>query len=359
MDQLILYLKPILIFSALMFIAIGMPLKTLAFIYRQQRLPALWISLGLTVVYVASLHYSNQHAYHAYRWLTDILGVLNFSFLISMGFWLLYTISRIANVQHRIRQAVTGHMVIGTIIVTCGLATYNYYKPITVEEHTLVSNKVSREYRFIHLSDIQFGASTRAHMDSVLRKAYSLKPDFIVFTGDLVDFNHYQLDDFSLLANSPVPVYFERGNHEFYHLPEKLLAYLQQFKSVKLLIDDAVRHDELHIIGLDYSRYKSNVANKLPHLIAKDNAFSILLYHEPVEVEVAAASGVDLLLYGHTHGGQIWPFTQVVDRIYTYADGLFTVGESTAYTSDGASLWGPRMRLGSQNEMVLFTIKPQ
>lgn len=348
----------ILIFSSLILIALWLPIKTYAFITRRPKVPAIWITLLLVAVYITSLYFGRHYYYDAYRWLTDIMGVINYGFFMALAYWLVYAILRIRKQQHCLRTPAAAKVLLGLTLGLCAFASYNYYKTPSIEQYTLTSDKVTRAYRFVHISDIQFGTSTRARMEHILRKAYALKPEFIVFTGDLVDFDFYELEDFSLLAQSPVPVYFERGNHEFYHLPQKLLDYLQRLDAVKLLIDDSIKHDELHIIGLDYHRSHSNVAKKLPALLSKNNAFSILLYHEPVEVQTAASFGIDLLLYGHTHAGQMWPFTHVVDAIYQYSDGPYQIGDSFAYVSDGASLWGPRMRLGSQNEMTLFTVEP-
>jgi len=75
-------------------------------------------------------------------------------------------------------------------------------------------------------------------------------------------------------------------------------------------------------------------------------------------VERAVQHGFDLQIYAHTHAGQMWPFTWVVDAMYEYSDGAYKVNDSFIYTSDGAALWGPRLRLGSQNEITLFKLRP-
>ena len=65
------------------------------------------------------------------------------------------------------------------------------------------------------------------------------------------------------------------------------------------------------------------------------------------------------MLSGHTHGGQIFPVTLIVKWLYEYPQGLTLLENFALYTTDGAGLWGPNLRLGTQNEIAVFTIKPE
>jgi predicted MPP superfamily phosphohydrolase len=316
---------------------------------------ALIIALVYSVAVFATTFYMPDIS----RWLKNALGTLTLAFCLSAFYWLVYAI-----LKRFKRQAllIGKAWAWGVILLSIGfsvLGNYNFHKSIAVETFTITSKKITQPYRFVQISDIQYGTSTRQEMNDILETAYAQNPDFIVFTGDLVDFNHYAFSDFAKLAASPVPVFFERGNHEFYHHPVKLLAYLKKLAPLDVLINRRTDFEELQIIGLDFSRAPNNVAKQLANIEIDPDKFSILLYHEPREVEVAASHNIDLLLYGHTHAGQMWPYTWVVDLMYTYSDGAFKLNNSFIYTSDGASLWGPRMRLGSQNEIAVFNLVPE
>ena len=72
----------------------------------------------------------------------------------------------------------------------------------------------------------------------------------------------------------------------------------------------------------------------------------------------AAAAGVDLMISGHTHNGQIAPFNLVVKRVFEQTVALFHHGQTQLYVSPGTGTWGPVMRLGSRGEVTLFEVQP-
>ena len=82
-----------------------------------------------------------------------------------------------------------------------------------------------------------------------------------------------------------------------------------------------------------------------------------MLVHQP-SIWLKTDSDVDLMLCGHTHNGQIWPFNLLVKLQFRHVYGLFVEGVSNLYVSSGVGCWGPRMRLGSRNEIVLIELRP-
>jgi len=98
---------------------------------------------------------------------------------------------------------------------------------------------------------------------------------------------------------------------------------------------------------------------QLSQLELDPEAFKILLYHRPMGLEAAAEHGIDLMLTGHTHAGQIMPFNLVVKRVFAHVRGLATHGPTTLYVSPGTGTWGPVMRLGSRSEITCFELSGQ
>ena len=86
--------------------------------------------------------------------------------------------------------------------------------------------------------------------------------------------------------------------------------------------------------------------------------FTILMYHRPDGLEDAARSGIDLMLCGHTHNGQIVPFHWLVKRYFPRIAGRYEAGATVLYVSPGTGTWGPTMRLGSSNEITVFELSP-
>ena len=79
--------------------------------------------------------------------------------------------------------------------------------------------------------------------------------------------------------------------------------------------------------------------------------------HQPRIMAEAARSGVDLVLSGHTHGGQIWPFGYLVQRRYPLFAGRYEVNGMTVIVTRGAGTWGPRMRLFRRGEILRITLR--
>jgi len=83
---------------------------------------------------------------------------------------------------------------------------------------------------------------------------------------------------------------------------------------------------------------------------------TVFLSHTPWQAEKAAAAGVDLMLSGHTHGGQIWPFGYLVRRAYPLLAGRYRVDDMPVIVCRGTGTWGPRMRLWQPGEILRITL---
>ena len=82
------------------------------------------------------------------------------------------------------------------------------------------------------------------------------------------------------------------------------------------------------------------------------NRFNIYLTHKPSLFNILNLSG--LVLSGHTHNGQIFPFNLIVKIKFPHVYGFFKKENTDLYVSSGSGCWGPRMRLGSNNEIIIL-----
>ena len=80
-----------------------------------------------------------------------------------------------------------------------------------------------------------------------------------------------------------------------------------------------------------------------------------MLIHKPT-VWSDIFQNTDLMLSGHTHNGQIFPFNYFVRIQFKFKYGLFNNNNSFLYVTSGSGPWGPKMRLGSYNEVILFNL---
>jgi predicted MPP superfamily phosphohydrolase len=131
---------------------------------------------------------------------------------------------------------------------------------------------------------------------------------------------------------------------------------------VKLIRNTAVEvRPGLVLSGVDnlrdsgYSAGRENPVEKA--LDDRPDGATIFMSHKPLQSELAAGMGADLMLCGHTHGGQVWPFGQLVKKRYRLFAGRYQVGAMTAIISRGAGTWGPRMRLWFPGEILRITLR--
>jgi predicted MPP superfamily phosphohydrolase len=278
---------------------------------------------------------------------------------ILFGSWSLLLKSK--KIQKRIYTSI-----FGVSIFLCVLGVWNFHTDITVNTVEISSDKISQEYRFLHITDTQFGSLSRSDLEkisNVVKHTIDEQDiDAILFTGDLIDTNSYTFEDLKALRFEEVPVYFSYGNHEFYHDPERVGEVLKQLGYESLRSERVLfgKNNEIEILGIDDSREVSQIVSELQTLKPVPEKFSILLYHRPSGVLEAKKEGVNLMPVGHTHGGQIFPYTFLVDwLLYDVPIGLFEDEDFAVYHSSGVGLWGPKMRLGTENEIAVIVVKPE
>jgi hypothetical protein len=115
--------------------------------------------------------------------------------------------------------------------------------------------------------------------------------------------------------------------------------------------------DGLQILGVRYhdTTFPIRMRPILESLRLDRNTASILLNHVPNRLPIVEEAGVSLQISGHTHGGQIAPFTWLTQRVFgKFTHGLHSFGSLLVYTSYGAGTWGPPMRVGTTPEVVLL-----
>ena len=221
---------------------------------------------------------------------------------------------------------------------------------------------LERAVRLVQISDVHVGSRRPAFLASVVRDVAELSPELVVITGDLVDASDIAPDALAALGEltgAGVPVFLSLGNHERYTHLERTLARIEA-TGVRVLRDEALVHGPLRLLGID----DRDRPDALPGILARlapdrtDARPDVLLYHRPDGWAAARAAGVRLMLAGHTHGGQIWPFGLAVRRAYPEDVGRFDADGSTLYVSPGTGTWGPVFRLGTRSEMTLVELVP-
>jgi len=196
-----------------------------------------------------------------------------------------------------------------------------------------------------------------------IEQVNALKPDLVLLLGDIIE-GHGQpaiqlLETFRKLS-APLGVWAVPGNHEFHGGGRGMLFYKDV--GVRLLRNEwAVPKPGLILAGVDdlttatrRGRGKDFIQNALE---GQPDGVSILLSHTPWQSKTAAKAGVDLMLSGHTHAGQIWPFGYLVRSRYPLLEGRYEIDGMTVIVCRGTGTWGPRMRLWRPSEILHVTLR--
>ncbi|MEZ5934471.1 MAG: metallophosphoesterase [Alphaproteobacteria bacterium] len=217
--------------------------------------------------------------------------------------------------------------------------------------------RLDRPYKLIQLSDLHVGSRSAAFLRRAVEQALRHEPDAVLITGDLIDASAVKEEDLSALADISCPVYVSLGNHERY-IDVDAAAAMIEAQGVGLLRSRAVIQGSLQVIGIDDADDPAHVARSLPEIALSDDHYRILLYHRPDGWAEARQAGINLMLAGHTHAGQIWPFNYLVKRQFRHLVGLFSQDGHYLYVSPGTGCWGPIMRLGTRAEMTVIDLRP-
>ena len=215
--------------------------------------------------------------------------------------------------------------------------------------------------KIVFVSDLQLGNIYRQKFTArVARKITGLDPYAICIGGDLYDgvvCDEERLIEPLRQLHPPGGTYFITGNHEYYlrDVPRALAAI--NALGITVLDNKKVDIGGIDIIGVDYqsTHKREDFKNVLAHIGVDHAKPTILLKHEPSDLDIAAAAGISLDLSGHTHHGQIFPLMFFTRQIYKGFDyGLKRLGAMQVFTSSGAGTWGPPLRLGTRSEIVLI-----
>lgn len=215
----------------------------------------------------------------------------------------------------------------------------------------------------LHISDIL----THTWLRDVVKQVNALRPDLIVVTGDIVDGHPRELmKHIEALADlrAPYGVHTCTGNHDFYSGLEDWLPRFRELGLGVLRNEHLVLNiNEVPLTILGLHDLKESVRGQGPDLKlalagAPEHSFRILLEHHPQEAP-KRATFTDIMLSGHTHGGQLVPLSPLVRRANNgFVAGYYPVGNMRLYVSRGTGVWGGLpLRLGVPAEISLLTLR--
>ena len=224
-----------------------------------------------------------------------------------------------------------------------------------------------KKVRIAVASDLHMGTIVgRSRINKLVRMIQSLKPDLILFPGDLVDADlppvlKNNVGKALKRLNAPLGVFAVTGNHEYIGGAEPAIRYLK-LHGVQVLRDEyKTLANGIVLIGredLTKHRFTGKNRQRLTELMRgiPPLAPTILLDHQPARLRDGVKERVDLQLSGHTHHGQLFPLNLLTRMMYEKSWGYLKKGYTQIYVSCGFGTWGPPFRIGSRSEIIELTL---
>lgn len=217
----------------------------------------------------------------------------------------------------------------------------------------------------VAISDVHLGKLIgQRWMARLVDQVNAVRPDLVAVIGDLVDGNVDHVETLvPVLKNlrAPLGVWAVTGNHEYYagitrsvQLFTNAGFFVLRDRSAEVVpglvlagVDDLTAREQF---GQEDRAVEKTLSPRPPGAL-------LLLSHTPWQADVAAAGGAGLMLSGHTHNGQIWPFTYLVQLRYPFMAGRYQVNGMPLIVCRGTGTWGPRMRLWRPAELLRIRLR--
>lgn len=266
------------------------------------------------------------------------------------------------------RKPATAAFVVPAIL-SLTICTYGYFEAhdICTETISIPTPKLTEGVRIVQISDLHLGVTVREdQLKRVVDAVKAAQPDMLVETGDMIDAD----DGFIEGMDRPFQAIRPRlgkfavlGNHEFFWDTDNALSFLKQAGFRTIRGESVTIGEKLVVAGVDdpvgqrAGRSKTISEKQLLDSLPKDR-FILFLKHRPL-VDPEALGLFDLQLSGHTHKGQIFPFSLLTWFYYPkHAGKLHLLNGSYLYVNKGSGTWGPPIRFLARPEVTIIDLVP-
>ena len=334
------------------------------------------LPLGILLSNVLPRRLSGPIAFAVFTWM-GLAALLFFALLpgelVRLSAWL---VAKVGGAPDDARRTLLARALAGgagaLAFAGAGVGLVNVARDVGVARVKVSLAKLPRELSGLtiaQLTDVHIGPTLgKDWLERVVDTVNAERPDVVVITGDLVDGSVEALREHTAplgRLEAKHGVFFVTGNHEYYSGVDEWIAELARL-GIKTLRNERVSIGEgsasFDLVGVDDWSAKRFGRGHGPSLAkaleGRDEArASVLLAHQPKQALEAASRGVGLVLSGHTHGGQLWPWTYLVRLDQPFIAGLSRLHDTQIYVSRGTGYWGPPMRIAAPAEITLLELE--
>jgi len=256
-----------------------------------------------------------------------------------------------------------------SLAISLAISVYGYFEALNIGpervrvETTKLPSGIDR-LTIVQVSDVHLGPIVRSHrLGKMMDVVKAAKPDIFISTGDLVDAQINHLTGLADLLREVKPKYGKyaiTGNHEYFAGIEKAITFTKEC-GFTVLRNEAVADGPIAIVGVNDGTgirlgfEKPIVESALFSKVSRDK-FVLFLKHQPL-IDRDSLGMFDLQISGHTHKGQIYPFTLLTLLTYPLNAGDYTLDKgSFLHVSRGTGTWGPPIRFLSPPEVTVYEL---
>lgn len=222
--------------------------------------------------------------------------------------------------------------------------------------------RILKPTRLVVASDLHIDQATSLErVKQFVDRINSLNPDYVLLVGDVIDDVPDVLTDEmeELKKIAAQKVFVSLGNHEYYNAYVKWMIQFTKMGFEVLHNTGAVLPETGIYVGGVPDANSDSVNFEKAAYWSDENMYKILMSHSPVTADDLETGQFNLQVSGHTHGGQIFPFTLLAKLFNGYLAGEYEVNGNRLFVSRGAGYWGPPMRLLAPSDVVLVELKGQ
>lgn len=303
---------------------------------------------------------------------SSFIGFTFMLFVIAVIYDLTITVSKRVPVDHSRRKTLKLIFDVTMLIAAFAYIFRGFSQGVQFPKLNRVKVKVKdfplEKFNLVQLTDVHVGRTIkRDFIEKLVKSTNALKPDMVVITGDLVDLPISKIEyDLYPLKDLDAPTYFILGNHEYFHGVGEAVEYITSLGVIPLLNEHVVigeGNKQFNLVGLtDVIGTRTDFLPPDPeaaYLGADQNKSCVVLAHQPRMITDMDDYRCDLMLSGHTHGGQIFPFGLLVMTAQPYLAGLYQHAKNRQiFVSRGTGYWGPPLRFLAPSEISQIFIQP-